>query len=146
MFFHWLVVSCCLHFVEALFRCYFFFCPCNTDLVDLDSFVFGSPILPPVCCMHFGPHLVWQSVTVFVTTICKKILLWLFYTVWFWVIKMYQTCLPTGPRQLVSLHEYCIVAEMDRVLDPSTWVRVQILLVKIYSVTSKSSSVDMLLE
>ena len=41
----------------------------------------------------------------------------------------------------------CFTApEMDRVLDPSTWVRVHILLVRIYSVTSKSSSVNMLLE
>ena len=32
-------------------------------------------------------------------------------------------------------------AEMDRVLDPSTWIRVQILQVKIYSTTSKSTPV-----
>lgn len=22
-----------------------------------------SPVLPPVCCLHLGPHLIWQSIT-----------------------------------------------------------------------------------
>lgn len=52
----------------------------------------------------------------------------------------------TQRKRFPSTTYSIVTTEMDRVLDPSTWVRVQILLVKIYSATSKSSPVNTLLE
>ena len=66
MSFHWFILCFC---------CYFVFCCCDSFLFFLElllivsfkfvlrKLAFCSPILPPICCRHLGPHLVCQFIT-----------------------------------------------------------------------------------
>ena len=54
-------VTTCLLFLRYIFVCFSWICLIQLLLIKP---AFCPPILPPMCCLHLGPHLVFQSVTI----------------------------------------------------------------------------------
>lgn len=67
---------CCLCFVpSARFGLSVFLILWIIQLYLIKARLLSSPVLPHMCCLHLGPHLIWQSVTFLVpisqTVKCK---------------------------------------------------------------------------